>query len=276
MISYTLHNEDLVFNSARQKATCCLEKTLDELYGKSGISEKIFAGHWLERMSEEESLFEQGWYCPPPYGIAVLSDERLNFDSLRNEEYWPSNRQIDWQSGFLYAYCSPVDRKTGYIGDMSVTLYFGKDERIREHFCNCRGAAQDIFEHLKETKGPAELYDYSLKVFESRGLRSNVISRTDSMPSNLGHSFTHLKDPSVAARLGSEEIKELSSSRNFLNENAGWQFETGGQFTVEPQLLSLADPSFPKVTHHFVVRKTDEGFIVCNDIDGLLNKYHLI
>ena len=276
MISYTLQNEDLIFNSARHRATSCLEKTLDEFYGKSGISEKTFAVRWLERMTENEDLFEQGWYSPPPCGIAVLSDERLNFDSLRNESFWPSDRQIDWMNGFLYAYSSPVDRKTGYIGDMSVTLYFGKDERIREHFCNCRKAAGDIFEHLDKTDGPAELYDYSLKVFESRGLISNVISRTDSMPSNLGHSFTHLKDPSVVSRLSKTEIEELSASRKFLNANAKWHFEEGGQFTIEPQLLSLADPSFPKVTHHFVVKKTVEGFIVCNDIDRLLKRYDLI
>lgn len=276
MIRYTLENENLVFNSAREKATACLEKTLDELYGREGISEKIFAGQWLRHMSEEEDLFEEGWYSPPPQGVAVLFDERLNFDSLRNEAYWPSDRMIDWNDGFLYAYSSAVDRKTGYIGDMSVTLYFGKDERIREHFRNCRGAARDIFEHLDLSDGPAELYAYSLKVFEERGLRSNVISRTDAMPSNLGHSFTRLDDPSSVSKLDKAEIDHLSQTRKFLNASAKWEFEKGEQFTIEPQLLSLKDPSLFKVTHHFVVRKTDDGCIVCNDIDRLLKKYGLI
>ena len=276
MIRYTLENENLVFNSAREKATACLEKTLDELYGREGISEKIFAGQWLRHMSEEEDLFEQGWYSPPPQGIAVLSDERLNFDSLRNEVYWPSDRMIDWNDGFLYAYSSAVDRKTGYIGDMSVTLYFGKDERIREHFRNCRVAARDIFEHLDLSDGPAELYAYSLKVFEERGLRSNVISRTDAMPSNLGHSFTRLDDPSSVSKLDKAEIDHLSQARKFLNASAKWEFVKGEQFTIEPQLLSLKDPSLFKVTHHFVVRKTDDGCVVCNDIDRLLEKYGLI
>ncbi len=276
MIRYTLENESLIFNGARQEAVSCLEKTLDEFYKEGGISEKMFADRWLQLMSENEGLFEQGWYSPPPYGIAVLSDERLNFDSLRNREYWPSDRKIDWNDGFLYAYCSPVDRKSGFIGDMSVTLYFGEDERVKDHFRNCRGAAKDIFEHLQMTEGPGELYGYSLNAFAKRGLRSNVISRTDFMPSNLGHSFPHLKDASRLSRLGKKEIDELSSSRKFLNASADWNFEQGVQFSIEPQLLSLADPSLPKVTHHFAVKKADDGYIVCNDIDGLLIRFGLV
>ena len=227
-------------------------------------------------MSDEKDIYAKGWYCPPPNGIAVLSNERLNFDSLRNERYWPSSKMIDWEEGLLYAYCSPVDRNTGYIGDLSVTLYFGEDEKIREHFRSCRAAAKDIFDHLQGSDGPAELYAYSLEVFEKRGLRSNVISRTDSMPSNLGHSFTRLTEAYGRPELSEEEIGQLSQSRKFLNASATWSFKEGEQFTIEPQLLSLADTSLPKVTHHFVVKKTDESYIVCNDIDALLDRFALI
>ena len=158
---------------------------------------------------------------------------------------------------------------------MSVTLYFGKDEKIKEHFRNCRAAAEDIFDHLEDSEGPGELFRYSQEVFRSRGLLSNVISRTDSLPSNLGHTFAHLEEITDKAELTKEEIDHLSSSRHFLNQGADFVFEEGLQFTVEPQLLSLNDASFPKVTHHFVVKKTGSGFVVCNDIDELLEECEL-
>lgn len=276
MVLYTSNDNDLIFNKARQKAVMALQETIDEFYGKKGITEKAFAQRWLDKMSEKGEIFGKGWYCPPPYGMAVLSGKRLNFDSLRNEEFWPNDTLIDWEDGLLYAYCSPVEKSDGYIGDMSITLYFGKEEKIREHFRNCRKAAQDIFEQLKVAEDPDELYAYSLKAFENRGLRSNVISRTDPKPSNLGHTFTHLNEGREKEELSQEMINHLSSSRKFLNGSSGLSFEEGMQFTVEPQLISLADESLPKVTHHFVVKKKDDDFIVCNDIDSLLKRFDLI
>ncbi len=277
MIRYTSENKELIFNDARQKATDALEKTLDDLYGKAEVSERQFAGSWLHEMSENRDIYPGGWYCPPPSGIAVLTGERLKFDSLRNEEYWPSDeRFIDWKNGLLYAYCSPVSKKTGRMGDMSVTLYFGKDEKIRKHFRNCRAAAEEIFAHLEDSTGPGELFRYAQEVFRKRGLLSNVISRTDSLPSNLGHTFCRLDRFENDLTLTQEEIRFLSSSRKFLNEGADFGFEDGLQFTVEPQLLSMEDPTLPKVSHHFLVKKTKEGFIVCNDIDRLLKRFGLI
>ncbi|MBR4471638.1 MAG: M24 family metallopeptidase [Erysipelotrichaceae bacterium] len=276
MVLYTSNDNDLIFNKARQKAVMALQETIDEFYGKKGITEKAFAQRWLDKMSEKGEIFGKGWYCPPPYGMAVLSGKRLNFDSLRNEEFWSNDTLIDWEDGLLYAYCSPVEKSDGYIGDMSITLYFGKDEKIREHFRNCRKAAQDIFEYLNVAEDPDELYAYSLKAFKNRGLRSNVISRTDPKPSNLGHTFTHLNEGREKEELNQEMINHLSSSRKFLNGSSGLSFEEGMQFTVEPQLISLTDESLPKVTHHFVVKKKDDDFIVCNDIDSLLNRFDLI
>ena len=276
MINYTLDNKDLIFNHARENAVRSLEQTLNEMYGIDEVSEIEFASRWLELMSEDKEVFARGWYSPPPFGLAVLSGERLNFDSLRNKEFWPTETAIDWKDGLLYAYCSPVNKESGLIGDMSVTLYFGDDEKIREHFRNCRAAVQDIFEQLEKVKDPNELYELSLEIFKNRGLHSNVISRTDDQPSNLGHTFTRLSDTEAKDKLTSEDIEQLSSSRKFLNGKAEWNFEEDMQFTIEPQLLSVSDPSLPKVTHHFVVRKTVGGFAVCNDIDALLNRFGLI
>ena len=274
MIRYTSQNEGLIFNHARQNAVSALKQALKESYGKQ-ISEKDLKNRWIALMSQDKGIYSSGWYCPPGKGAAVLFDERLNFDSLRNEQFWSGEKTIDWGNGLLYAYCSPVDRESGYIGDMSVTLYFGEDERIRDHFRNCRAAIGEIFASLEAAEGPKEIFLLSLEIFRKHSLRSNVISRTDPMPSNLGHTFTHLDKKSDEKELSREDVAHLSSSRKFLNGSADWQFEEGMQFTIEPQLLSLDDPSLPKVTHHYAVKKTDGGFIVCDDIDEFLMEYGL-
>ena len=275
MIYYTNNNKDLIFNKAREKAYTALLETLDFLYGKDNISELDFKKLWLSNISNRNNVIAQGWYNPPIDGMAVLSDDKLNFDSLRNEEFFSDNTIIDWNNGYLYAYCSPVEKSDGYIGDMSITLYFGKDERVIEHFKNVRKAIQDIFDNLEIFNSPKDLYNYSLDVFKNHHLVSNVISRTDNMPSNLGHTFTHLDNAENKEMLNENDIKYLSTNRQFINVQADWKFIDGIQFTIEPQLLSLDNPDLYKVTHHYVAKKVEDGFIICNDIDYLLDRYGL-
>ena len=276
MIFYTSDDEKLLFNKARQKAFLSLSQTLNEAIEKEGVTEKGFADRWLENIYMKGDLYRNGWYDPPRSGIAVLSNERIDFDSLRNERFFSNDTPIDFKNGYLYAYCSPVEKSDGFIGDMSITLYFGKDERVVSHFRNVRGAIQEIFDSLSDMEYACDLYDHSLSVFEKRGLRSNMISRTDTSPSNLGHTFTHLDSIGTNDILSKEEIGHLSSSRCFINADAKWKFCDGMQFTIEPQLLSVTDPSLHKVTHHYVVKRKGDDFIVCNDIDLLLNRFGLI
>ena len=274
MIRYTERGAEL-FNSARQKAYSSLEKTLDSLYGVEEVTEIRFRDEWLRRMDEEGGIFSDGWYCPPPRGTAVLTGNRVMFDSLRNDYNWSGNGKIDWQ-GVLYAYASPVDRTGGQIGDISVTLYFGSDSRIRDHVRNCHKATMEVFERLEEADTADDVFRMSQEVFLDHGLKSLVISRTDDMPINLGHTFTKLGRAPEGEQLSGEERNELSSGRKFLNDAACWGFEEGLQFTVEPQLVSTDDESLPKITQHYVVKKDKDGFVVCNDIDRLLLKYKLI
>ena len=71
------------------------------------------------------------------------------------------------------------------------------------------------------------------------------------------------------------DIKYLSINRQFINAQADCKFIDGIQFTIEPQLLSLDNPDLYKVTHHYVIKKVEDGFIICNDIDYLLDRYGL-
>ena len=145
MVRYTLEDESLVFNRERQKAYRALEGTVDSLYGREEVTERVFRDAWLERISGEGNPPAGGWYCPPPFGMAVLTGSRLSFDSLRNPEYWPGNDAVDWKEGSLYAYASPVDPESGWMGDLSVTLCFDREAKLAGHIRNCHEAVMELF-----------------------------------------------------------------------------------------------------------------------------------
>ena len=101
---YTQNNKELIFNNCRQKAFLSFEKTLDSLYGKDNITEIEFQKEWFKNLEQEENVIADGWYNPPPYGMAVLFGDRVSFDSLRNEDNWPKDIIIDWKKDLMYAY----------------------------------------------------------------------------------------------------------------------------------------------------------------------------
>ena len=263
------------FNRAREVACLSLEKTLVEMHGEANVTELMFRDRWLDNMRGTGDVLADGWYSPPPKGAAVLTNDRVNFDSLRNPYNWSDDTEIYW-NGVLYAYASPIDRESGYIGDISVTLYFGRDNKIIDHVKRCHEATMAVFERLGEAETAGELFRISQSIFEQYHLKSTVISRTDDMPINLGHTFPFLTDVQQKETLSEDDKLTVSRSRKFLNAGAQWGFEDDLQFTVEPQLVSVDDPSLPKITQHYVVQAKNGNFTVCNDIDRLLEKYSLI
>src|SRR3989338_2922440 len=76
----------------------------------------------LSKMSEHSDIFPTGWYDPPPEGISILFDEtpfkRLQYNSLRNPEYWSKEERKFTKETVGSIYFSPVDKKTGMMGDI--------------------------------------------------------------------------------------------------------------------------------------------------------------
>ena len=275
-LSFTYQQPQLLFNPIREQAFRALQQVLQNTVGQEDIREVDLHQQWFTAMDQCEDLFADGWYSPPPKGIAVLFGERLHFDSLRNEAFWSGERIMDWARDSFYAYASPVGRKNGMLGDLSVTLYFGEDQAIRDHIYRCHEATLEVFHALTQVQTPAQLLARAQEIFSDFGLASNVISRTDAAPTNLGHTFPFTDVSEESEALSDEAKKTISQARRFLNEQAQWSFEPGLQFTIEPQLIDPRHPELPKVTQHYVVQATQEGFIVCNDIDELLEQYQLI
>lgn len=263
------------FNKTRQKALESFCTTLDELYNKE-ITEIAFKNKWYENLAKEADIIADGWYNPPERGMTVLFGNRVSFDSLRNEKNWSNHTEINWEKDLLYAYCSPIDKTTGMIGDISLTLYFGEDKKIRQHIKNCHKAVNEVFDALERVKNSQELFEISQQIFAKHKLKNCIISKTDNMPLDLGHTFPILEGLINQDKLTEQEKAQISKARKFINGDTNWDFTEGMQFTIEPQLVSTEDLNLPQISQHYLVKKYQEEFIVCKDIENILIEYNLI
>ena len=80
-----------VCENTRQLTANFVENTLKHHFD---ISETEFTDKVRAQFVADKNLYDHGWYEPPPYGIAALfSDKnnfkRLQYDTLRKEDYWP-------------------------------------------------------------------------------------------------------------------------------------------------------------------------------------------
>lgn len=268
--------KEKIFNSARQKAFESFDMTLNSLYGRKNISEKMFKDEWQKNLKQETSLIADGWYNPPPKGMAVLFGNRVSFDTLRDEKNWSNDTIINWKEDLLYVYCSPIDKSSGIIGDMSLTLYFGQDEKIKNHIKNCYNAVQEVFSELGKLENSAELFSCSEQIFAKHQLKNCVISKTDYTPLDLGHTFPKLENLQAKESLTEIEKQEISKARKFINADSNWKFEEGMQFTIEPQLVSIEDSSLPQISQHYLIKKEESKFTISDDVQKTLEKYKLI
>lgn len=271
-MSYLIENKK-TFNIARQKAFDSLCITLDTLYGRCNISEIDFKNEWYHNLEKQNDIIADGWYNSPPKGMSVLFGDRVSFDSLRNEKNWANNTTINWNKDLLYAYCSPIDKISGIIGDLSLTLYFGKDEKIINHIKNCYNAIQEVFNNLNNFQNSQELFIGSEKIFTKHKLKNCIISKTDDTPLDLGHTFPKLDNIQNKNSLTEEDKQKISQARMFINKNSKWIFAKELQFTIEPQLISTENPELPQISQHYLVKRSKNEFILCQDIDYLLRKF---
>lgn len=263
-------------NLARRAATETFRETLRRLKRRSQVTERDFANEWLAAMSSVDGVSMNGWYNPPPDGVAVLTGiPRINFTSLRDEENWPSTRTIDWENGALYAYCSPVNTASGMPGDFAITLYFGDNKHIRQHFHRTYQAVHEILTGIPSKASSGELFRHSTDIFDRWNLRNCVISYTDTVFLDLGHTFPALSTfDTLTRKLEPAEQDFIRRGRKFINNESDWPLNSHGQFTVEPQLIDVGDAELPQVTYHYVV--TPDSFGVLDDQDTILTDFGLV
>jgi hypothetical protein len=267
-------------NPARAVGIRTLSDTIDALRGRACTTERDFKASWLDRLSHCSDIVASGWYSPPPDGITVLTatpddPARLAYSSLRSEEYWPSDRLIDWQNGLLLAYCSAIDKVSGLAGDIAITLYFGSESRIKDYFRRAHFVVGRLLDSISNKDTSLNIIDRADAAFADKGLRNCVTSITDKASYNVGHTIPQLNPELLGSTLSEEEREQCRTQRRFLNRVTDWPIASGGQFSIEPQIRSATDEDLPQLTFHYLVRAERSEIRVCRDVDSLLVQYGL-
>lgn len=272
MNSLNTTTEDI--NYGRKTCFEAFKETLAEFRGKKNVTEIILRDTWLRKISTNNRMTDHGWYSPPPYGMAVLfaddvNPERIGFPSLREKEYYPSDRTLDWGNGLIYAYASNIDIQSSLPGDFGITLYFGTNDTVIEHFKNCYQSAQEVLSFLGRTNSSVELFHKSQMVFRERGLQNCIVSYTDTEPLDLGHSILLAGDVALQKHeLSSTTTNSLRTQRKFINSSVDWKLSAVEQFTIEPRLKTIKEAGLPQVSFHYLATKK-QSFQFANECDSL-------
>lgn len=264
-----------ICRSTRKFASEAFLKSLKSLLNrKSSISEKDLAEEWLSQLRTNSKIFPEGWFIPPPHGITVLFGtdkrvERVCPKTIRLEEFWPRNNiYLDKNNGIALVYTSPVDKKTGIIGDFGMAIYFGKDKRIQKYLKNCLKINKEIFSQVKAGKEFSEVSNYANKILDNYGFENGVLSLSDPAKTNIGHTI-----PFSYENMTSEEKKVLDNGdkdwettknmiakkRKFVSSIESFKITKGMGFTLEPRPYITSDNKIPRVWYHAIVLIKENG-----------------
>ena len=214
----------------------------------------------VSKMSNYESIFPNGWYDPPPGGASVLFDEspfeRLKYDSLRNPIYWPSETSIFKKETVGSIYFSPVDRKTGMMGDIGFTIYRGDNEEIKQHLKNVYTSIFEIAKHVEVGIKISDLCLFAKNLFQNKFRKTKwvTISSDPNQSINLGHSITGSSEGNIITGDTFKEIKEiLKNKRIHLIDTENFEIPRTCAFIVESRLEDLNKPYLPSAYFQFIV-----------------------
>ena len=251
----------------REIAAHCVDNVLA---GQKDISELDFQQALQSQLQKYPDLHEKGWYEPPPLGIAALfgespNYERLLFDNLRKQQFWPSSEYLFSAGSVGIIYLSPVD-KSGIIGDFGLTAYRGDDLDVRQHIKKCYEVIKRGAGYAAEGMTFKELHEYAQKLFSELHLTNDRTAvYTDKKSSTgLGHivPWTHEEittaEQAVLEGRDFNAIKDLvSKKRIFINPVETFAIPATVAFTFEARLESLDNNNLPNVFFHLVVSFVD-------------------
>jgi hypothetical protein len=260
----TTKEEDLqTCKLTRKIAADSLFSALSYLLKKKNVSEVDLRDKWLEEMNKNNFIFPEGWYSPPPKGICVLfgtdsDNKRLNYESLRPEEMWPRDDIfLNQKEGIIYVYASPVDKKTGIIGDFGMTIYFGKNKLIQKYLSICYGINKKIYEFIKVGMPFSEIYKFAEEIIKKHGLYNKITSITDPAATNIGHTIpppSSSWEKNEQIIFESEQIKDIkkivSSKRKFVSSIEKFKIQGDMSITIEPRPRVCNKPEIPMISYH--------------------------
>lgn len=216
-----------------------------------------------EALRQNPEVTQEGWYSPPPNGIAVLAARppysRLNYRSLRDPENWPSNNILT-EDSVITCYISPVHRNSLVIGDFGGTFYFGNDARLHRHIGRCELMVQELISIFHQGMTFDQIYRNAQEVFHNHKMTNQPAeSKTDPAGTNLGHTVPFaFPGEGLRPELSGENSKIISNSRQFLSEGSSIRLPNQGCFIFEAQLRDNNNPTLPTILVHRIV-KMDYG-----------------
>ncbi len=249
-----------------------LYNALSQILKQKKVSETQLRDRWLLEMRKNSQIFPEGWYIPPPNGIAVLFASnkditRVSPKSLRPKEFWPRNDiYLDKTNGIVLLYASPVDKISCIIGDFGLILYLGKNKKIQKHLKICYKAVYEIFNYAKIGMKFSELNIFTHTLLKSKGLVSNLSSPTDPISTNIGHtipfSYKELTSDEIKIFRGDkwEEISNMiSKKRIFVNSEEKFKIRKGMAFTIEPRPFIPNNSQIPTAFFHTIAIFKENG-----------------
>ncbi len=237
-------------------------KSLTEI---EGISEAELKDRIILEFTKHSEIFEEGYYSPPPKGIAVLFAEkpfdRFRYDNLRNPKYW-SNDQFKFNKNTVgMIYFSPVNCKTNMIGDIGFTFYIGDDEKIKQHIKNCYNAILDIAKYIQIGMKFRDICVFANNFLKNK-LKMTKWVALNSDPNqtiNLGHTVPGSFENNLIFGNTFDEVKEtIRKERVPFIDTENFEIPSTCAFTVESRLEDFNNPELPSVHFHFIVC-FDEG-----------------
>ena len=230
---------------------------------------------WMKELWKNDSIFTDGWYCPPPHGIGVViwtdqdnEQSRLNYASLRPETSRPrKDIRLNTNSGIMYVYASPVHKDTGIVGDFGMTMYFGKNKEIISHLQSCRQIVQQVFNYVEPGLTFSELAKHMKTLLTDHGLNNEIESRTSPSPADdVGHSIPFVietltgSESEILAGKDHDEIAHMiSRKRLFIRESTDDVIQPGMAFTIEPRPQVVNTPNIPMVSFHVICVIYEDG-----------------
>ncbi len=286
-VQITVEEKLQVCKSTREIASGSLLSALTDLLEEENVSEQDLHRTWLEKMTKNDSIFPEGWYSPPPKGICVLfgtdSDhDRLNYLSLRPQEMWArEDILLDKQAGIVYVYASPVDKKTGIIGDFGMTIYFGENPSIREHLSACYEINWSTGQFVQVGQSLSEVHRFAKERMTEKGLDNDVLSVTDPADTNIGHTIPDSfhawaqKDQRTFESGQMSEIRKIiSAQRRFVSPAEDLKIVDGMSITIEPRPRIRNRPEIPMASYHTICSVYDSQRI--EFLDGFEKIFQLV
>lgn len=235
-----------------------------EIFTKSlvnidGFSELEVKNKITEETLNYSEIYPEGWYSPPPSGIAVLfstgpSYNRLKYESLRKEEYWPKSELLFNEETVAMVYSSPLN-KTGALGDIGLTIYRGTNEKIKQHLKNCYRDILHIAKQAAVGMKFSELSELALDSFKNKYKLTRWVTTNSSsdFKINLGHTIPGSYETINFDNHFEKTKNIITSQRLSVTDIEPFVIPETCAFTIECRLEDINDPLMPSGYYHFII-----------------------